>query len=307
MKISGWLKPKQRDPELRILEKAESRYHNIYIIEQGNKREMWFRGNQEFFLQSRVDLDHPDSLDLVYSKMMLAAFLFNPAPKRLLMVGLGGAAFSNFLRARFPRLHIDVVEVDGKVIALCEKYFFLEEAENYRVYQEDARVFIKNHQGAVPYDIVVLDAFKSESIPFHLKTREFYLEIRNLLAPDGLVASNLYGQSNVFKPGDRKTFCSVFRHIYCFRDDAEVATVSIATNERRLRTRKDLFLAAEAFDGPLSFSMGPLPALYRPGEFVDENAASFEDDFTTADFLKVAKRNNENGPQARRYSIKGSY
>ena len=43
------------------------------------------------------------------------------------------------------------------------------------------------------YDLIVLDAYLIDTIPFHLATREFYQEASARLAPGGVVASNVIG------------------------------------------------------------------------------------------------------------------
>ena len=76
---------------MKILAREKTRYNEIYVIQNGGFRELWFKGNGEYYLQSRVDTEGQNPLALVYSRMMMASLLFSPEPKRMLMVGLGGA------------------------------------------------------------------------------------------------------------------------------------------------------------------------------------------------------------------------
>ena len=41
------------------------------------------------------------------------------------------------------------------------------------------------------YDLVFLDAFKGGSVPYHLKTVEFYREIARSLTEEGILVTNL--------------------------------------------------------------------------------------------------------------------
>ncbi|MBC8283133.1 MAG: fused MFS/spermidine synthase [Nitrospinae bacterium] len=233
-----FLDKKAEEPEIKVLARERSPYNDIYVIRNGDYRELWFKGNGDYFLQSRVNIEQQRQLALVYSNMMMASLLFCPNPRRLLMVGLGGAAVTNFLSEWFPNLHIDVVEIDEKVIEVSKKYFFLRESNRYRIFPEDGRVFIQKRKGQEKYDWIILDAFKSGSIPYHLKTHEFYKEIRDILKPDGVVGSNLYGKGNSLKPRDTKTFMSIFPNIYCFEDAERVATVLIANGGSRWSEEK---------------------------------------------------------------------
>ncbi|MGK0178973.1 MAG: spermidine synthase, partial [Nitrospinales bacterium] len=251
----NFLEKKAKEPIIKILARERTQYNDIYVIQNDDYRELWFKGNGDYFLQSRVNVEQQKQLALVYSNMMMASLLFCPKPQRLLMVGLGGAAVTNFLSQQFPNLHIDVVEIDPKVIEVSKKYFYLRESNRYRVFEEDGRVFIQNRKGQEPYDWIILDAFKSGSIPYHLKTYEFYKEIRAILKPEGIVGSNLYGKGNSLKPRDTKTFMSVFPNIYCFEDDERVATVLIANGGERWSEEKINERAAISNKMPEPFSM----------------------------------------------------
>lgn len=287
-----------------ILDKARSRFNEIYVIQNGSRREMFFKGEGNFYLQSSFDLRRMESLILVYSRMMLASLLFRPAPRRILMIGLGGGSIADWLHQRFPEGHLDVVEVDEKVVEFCGKYFFLNETGNFKVHVGDGRVFVQNQRGKDPYDLVLLDAFKSGSIPFHLKTSEFYEEIREILSPGGVVASNLYGKSNPLKPKDRNTFAHVFPQVYCFQDPEAVATVLVAVDQDKPWPGSDLRKAAGAQQSSLPFSPADLEAMFQPGMFKDEALGMFRDEFSGKDFMRVVKANNTRSGGDSTYPIK---
>ena len=301
----NFLEKKAKEPEIKILARERSPYNDIYVIRKGDYRELWFKGNDgDYFLQSRVDIGRQKQLALIYSNMMMASLLFCPNPRRLLMVGLGGGSVTNFLSKWFPDLKIDVVEIDEKVIEISKKYFFLKESNRYRIFQEDGRVFIKNRKGQEQYDWIVLDAFKSGSIPYHLKTHEFYKEIRSVLKPNGVVGSNLYGKGNSLKPRDTKTFLSVFPNIYCFEDTERVATVLIANDGPRWSEEK-IHESAKNFDKmPEPFSMQEVAKNYRLGKFVEKSAPRFDDHFSDKGFLHDVKKENLQNIKPWRYPIK---
>jgi spermidine synthase len=61
------------------------------ILETAAERCLYFtQGN----LQSVMSLDEPDALIAAYTRKMMAFLLFNPAPKRIKMIGLGGRCAS---------------------------------------------------------------------------------------------------------------------------------------------------------------------------------------------------------------------
>lgn len=242
---------------------------------------------------------------MAYPQMMLGALLICPAPRRVLVIGLGGAHLPRQAARFCPEARIDAVEVDAEVIRLARRYFLFETGEACRAFETDGRVFIKKAAGGEPYDIVWLDAFKSGSVPFHLKTREFYEEIRDILTPGGVAASNLYGQSNRLKPHDWATFRKVFRHAYGFEDREKIATVLLATNREPEMTAQDFLSTArkvmKAHPGPVSLE--EIAARYSPEMFSKAMGFVFKDDFTEAQFQKEVLKNNLDGGATRPYPI----
>ena len=301
MRIFGQNK---KEPEVRILVREKSDYNDIYVMQKGSKREMWFRKKNNFFLQSRIDVNKVDKLILVNTKLMISALLLQPAPKRILMIGLGGCAVSNFLSYLYPQVVIDVVEIDQKVIDISKKYFFLNETSNYKVHHDDGRRFIRKMSDEKTYDLIYLDAFKSGSIPFHLKTIQFYEDVNRILSPGGVVGSNLYGKSNLLKPNDWKTFSAKFNRIYCFEDYDRKATVLFATNRAETWNRSHFIQAAKKFPLSLPFSMIDMAKTYRAGKLEQGSGTVFEDNFTKDEFDRTIEKNNLDHTKSILYPIK---
>lgn len=298
-----FFKAKNTAPTFDILSKTRSRFNEIYVIKNGGQREMWFKEGGQFFLQSRLNLETRQSPVLIYSKMMLASLLFQSSPKKILMMGLGGGSISNILHHVFPETCIDVVEVDPNVIDICKRFFYLRETKNYQIHPMDARIFIQSQVGKNTYDLILLDAFKSGSVPFHLKTQEFYEEILEVLSPNGVVASNLYGKSNLKKPRDRTTFDAMFGNLYFFEDPDQVATVLIATNQERFWSEEDIRRAADTFKASIPFSMPVVAAMYRPELLGSACGEKFLDDFEVKDFRKAVEENNTHRGKTIQYPI----
>ena len=295
---------KKKKSGIKILSREKSDYNDIYVIQNGATREMWFRKKNDFFLQSRINIYEPNTLVLIYSKMMIAALLLQPVPSSILMIGLGGCAVSNFLARLYPRAVIDVVEVDRRVIDISKKFFYLNETSNYRVHHKDGRRFVQDVSDKEPYDLIYLDAFKSGSIPFHLKTIQFYKDVARILSPEGVVGSNLYGKSNILKPNDWKTFSVQFKKVYCFEDHDNVATVLFATNREETWATSDFNQAAKNFHSPLPFSFIDIAATYRAGKFKNWNGDMFEDDFPIEKLDSMIEKNNLDDTQHHPYPIK---
>ena len=301
MRIFGQNK---KEPEVRILAREKSDYNDIYVMQKGSKREMWFRKKNNFFLQSCIDVNKLDKLILVNTKLMISALLLQPTPQRILMIGLGGCAVSNFLSFLYPQVIIDVVEIDQKVIDISKNFFFLNETSNYKVHHDDGRQFIRKMSNEKTYDLIYLDAFKSGSIPFHLKTIQFYEDVNRVLSPGGVVGSNLYGKSNLLKPNDWKTFSAKFNRIYCFEDYDCKATVLFATNRAETWNISHFIQAAKKFPLSLPFSMIDMAKTYRAGKLEQGSGTVFEDNFTKDEFDRTIEKNNLDHTKSILYPIK---
>ena len=83
---------------------------------------------------------------------------------------------------------MDAVEIDPEVVEIAHQHFGLEE-DAARVFVMDGRRFLREHTD--PYDLIVLDAFGSSAIPFHLVSREAMALMADRLTPQGVLVMNV--------------------------------------------------------------------------------------------------------------------
>ncbi len=213
--------------EERVLERARSDYNDVVVTQAGSVRTMYFVQGDRWLIESRLDLRAPDALGLSVFRSMRAALLLQPAPKRVLMVGLGGGALSNFLFARMPDVHIDAVDIDPEVVRLARAYFRIPDHPRYRTHVGDGRLFVERH-GTPDTDLLILDAFRGTSVPFHLRTRQFHAACRARLAAHGALVANLHTHTSRYVD-DRATFAEVFAYDYAFADERDAETTLVCT------------------------------------------------------------------------------
>ncbi|MEI8344537.1 MAG: fused MFS/spermidine synthase [Candidatus Omnitrophota bacterium] len=159
-----------------------------------------------------------DELAFEYTNYFRLAGHFFPDFKKTLMIG--GAAYSvpkDFL-ARYPGSRMDVAEIDPGVTALARKYFALKDDPLLKIFHEDARVFLNRNRTA--YDTILVDAFKSYSVPYQLTTLEAVRRMHESLSPQGIVIMNIIssveGPSGQFLRAEVATFKSCFPQVYLF-------------------------------------------------------------------------------------------
>jgi spermidine synthase len=104
----------------------------------------------------------------------------------MLLIGLGGGSVvKQFATHGWT---IDAVEIDPAVIQLAYQHFGLREPEA-NVFPMDGRRFLIRSEKQ--YDLIILDAFGSSSIPFHLVTHEAFGLMAKCLRSGGVLAINL--------------------------------------------------------------------------------------------------------------------
>lgn len=134
----------------------------------------------------------------------------NPGAKRVLVIGLGGGVIPTAMRRIDSGLRIDVVELDPAVVAVAKRYFGFREDPSLRTFIGDGRVFVRwQARAGVRYDLIVIDAYERVYVPEHLMTREFIGEVKSLLAPGGVVASNTFARGPL-APYEAATYQAVF-------------------------------------------------------------------------------------------------
>jgi spermidine synthase len=110
---------------------------------------------------------------------------------KALFIGGGGYTFPRFIEATYPKAAIEVVEIDPVVTQVSQKYLGVSQTSKIQTFNEDARWFIMNRKGEGEYDYIFEDAFNDLSIPYHLTTREFAVEMKRLLKNNGLLLTNV--------------------------------------------------------------------------------------------------------------------
>jgi spermidine synthase len=158
--------------DLRVLDLEDARY---FVVDGG--------------IHTIESLQEPGRSLHRYATVVDLAKLMFASPGRLLLLGLGGGSVAKSFAADGWR--VDAVEIDPKVVQLARQYFDVR-SDSVHVHVQDGRRFLTTARGA--WDVIVLDAYGSSAIPFHLVTREVFAECKSHLAPNGLLILNVEGR-----------------------------------------------------------------------------------------------------------------
>lgn len=186
----------------RVILERKSRFNSIVVTEdESGLRVLRFeRGGAR---QTAVKLGDPEHLELPYARLVPIGLALADNPRTALVVGLGGGTLPSLFRRKFPELTIDAVEIDPEVVSVAKSHFGYQDDRKMRCYVDDGRRFIAQHKGR--YDVIVLDAFGTDSVPHALTTREFLQSVEDALTGSGVVVGNVWG------PGANPLFDSMIR------------------------------------------------------------------------------------------------
>jgi spermidine synthase len=277
---------------IKTLLENDTFYHRIRVEEDDEARYMYF----DRTLQSAMNLKDSTALRLVYSRYMSLGFTLRSDAKKMLIVGLGGGSIPKKLQKEFPSLEMDVVEIDPEVIRIAKSHFDVRENKNLRLHAQDGRMFLNRTQHR--YDIILLDAYYTDAMPFHLATKEFFELAQRKLTPNGIIVANLIsavtGRNGRIARAFIKTQRSIFSQIYVFAarrpDNVSFDTIQnvivIATREKQKVDIKEIVKRAASLNkGLFPDPVQDIGAAYYDGPLSDHDVPLLTDDFAPTDNL----------------------
>ena len=165
-------------------------------------------------IQSSIRIDRPDELALDYTRAMMAFLLFQPAPRDVLMIGLGGGSMARYIHQRMPGTRTTVVEINPKVLAAARSLFHFP--------ADDARLKVEIGCGAEylaeqaeAADVLLVDGFDDGKQPAVLCTQAFYDATYAALRPGGVMAVNFMAEERKLDAYMQRIENSFDGHVAC--------------------------------------------------------------------------------------------
>jgi spermidine synthase len=170
-----------------VVFRKDTQYHGLAVVDDDESRYLRFDNS----FQSGMFRDRPFETRFDYTDYFDLGLAYNPDARRVLFVGLGGGSAPKRFFRDFPRLDLRVVELDPVVRDVAYRYFELPRSPRLRVEVEDGRRFLARTDER--WDVIAVDAYYADSIPFHMATAEFLQLARSRLAPGGVIVANVIG------------------------------------------------------------------------------------------------------------------
>ena len=195
---------------------TQTAYQELRVVDRGDTRTMYLDGQPH----SAMYLDDPNRHAFEYTRYFHASLLFTDTEEvdRVLFVGGGGFTGPRIFHEMYPNVTVDVVELDPEVVDAADRYFGIPDPPRVNVHTGGGRQYLQatNHT----YDVIVLDAYRKDSVPFQLTTVEFMQLTSDRLDDDGVLLANLIsapsGPASEFYRAEYRTMQQAFPQVYSF-------------------------------------------------------------------------------------------
>lgn len=278
------------DTVTKIVLSKETAYHRIQVLEQDGKRAMVFdRLTQGFLPIGRSGRRPPNYTD----GLAFALGASERTPRDVVIIGLGAGMLPQLLEP--TGILTTTIELDAEVVEVAREHFAFRPGETARILIGDGRRVLEKE--VVRTDAILLDAFFSEGVPFHLTTREFFELCRSRLSADGVFVANFVGGLTGARNGlfwaAVKTLQEVFPGVVVLQDELVDQhsvffgnAIVIATNAPGLRKedlRSRAFTLARTASRP---EMMLWAARFFPGPYPVADVPVLTDDYSPTDALQ---------------------
>jgi len=230
------------NPDRGLIDIRQSAYGEIRVVEVDEVRYMVLDGGihtiiNPYTLESLFP--YVNVLDI--PKRMFAQ------PADMLLVGLGGGSVvKSYQRDGWK---VDAVEIDPEVVQVAYDHFGLKPSDA-QVFAMDARRHFLTHDKQYP--LIILDAFGSSAIPFHLVTKEAFALTKSRLTSDGVLAMNIeaVGWDDTVVKSLSATLATIFTHVTTLpiaEPPDQLGNLIILASDRRLELLEEMTTPTDRF------------------------------------------------------------
>lgn len=225
-----------------LLYESESPYNLVQVVEDEDQyRYLLLNEGQGIHSQW-----HPDELfyNRTWGFFLIGPYFNTPTytpdrMERIAIIGLAAGTIARQHDAVYPGLPMDGIEIDPDIVEAGREHMGMA-MPNLNVIVEDGRFALKqlDHE----YTMIGIDAYRVPYVPWHLTTVEFFEEVRDHLAEDGVVLINVGRTSSDRRlvQAMTRTLADVYPSVHTLDVPDSYNTILVAT---RQPTRPENLLA----------------------------------------------------------------
>lgn len=156
----------------------------IKVVERLGKRILYTNGNEQS--GGTITGMWKKAIETIYNQQSIIS--------NCLVLGLGGGSVIKILQKNYPRLKIEVIEFDQKVIEIAEEYFDIKASPQLRIHLKDAFTWVK--QTKKKFDLIFFDVYIGKFNPDQSRKLPFLKNLEKLLSPSGFILYNAHYQQD---------------------------------------------------------------------------------------------------------------
>jgi spermidine synthase len=224
-----------------IVFRCRDEWGALNVHETAGRRYLSFGNETE---QSCIELSRPARLCYAYTQTMMLGCLFEPAPRHVLVLGLGAGSLVQALLSVLSDCRVTAVERRPRVVELARDWFDLPRDKRLKVAVCDAYDYL--NKARRPADLIFADLFIDGGMDDLQAQQGFLTACRTTLKPGGLLIVNYWLGQPLTSMAMNQTLQAAFDH----------SPISVTTVEGNC--------LAFAFDG--------LPPRLEKGRFLERAA-----------------------------------
>lgn len=151
------------------------------------------------WVQGAMQINRPAKLVLDYTQQMMAWLLFmDPQPDdQVGILGLGAGSLLRYTLKRTP-VHVETVEWNPQVTAMCRAYFRLPDSDLSVITHADAGDWVHEPCNRNRFSALMVDLYDAQAEGPVRGSSEFYEGCHQVLNDAGILVVNLFGNHNSF-------------------------------------------------------------------------------------------------------------
>jgi spermidine synthase len=133
--------------------------------------------------------------------------------KNVLILGFGLGSIPLMLETMFhKKYHYTAVEIDPEVLKLANKYTVVNLTSPIEFHLSDAATYASFSEEK--FDMICMDVFLDDMVPTELEKEEFLLDLKKMLAPNGILLFNKLAHYQKDKNIAQSFFQNHFKRIF---------------------------------------------------------------------------------------------
>jgi spermidine synthase len=165
---------------------TESAYQYVRVYDHGDERRLELN---EGVSEQSIWRPHTVLTGGEWDMFLVVPPLLDHPVRDVLVIGSAAGTIPRAYSVFYPGAHVDGVEIDPAVTDAARRFMGLDDVPHLRTISDDGRTYLRSTDKR--YDLIVVDAYREEYVPFYLATQEFFRLVHEHLRSGGAVALNV--------------------------------------------------------------------------------------------------------------------